>query len=256
LENGELLEDVIKKLFNFINEKFIKNKINYAFIMSEKFLNSLNKECKNKNVENSFLISNYIDIVEQFILFYNLYENEVPNLKILQLKEILSILCLKPQTDITQHCLIELNTLARIVNRMIRDGKTFSVKDYNMTKFEKNNILKIKSNDVVNQKEKGKIIKSNIEEESLNIKVKNHKNENEVNFNYFNTTTFNNDVYETEVNIDKEKTFKNNNIIKIENIKKNKVKDKKKIIKNKVNDKTESNNNDINTKNENLDNQE
>ena len=71
-------------------------------------------------------MSLYINFEEEFMNLYNLKKNKT--LMKLKLKDMLIILSLKPQKDINKKNLIELNTLARIVNRMTRDGNEFNVR--------------------------------------------------------------------------------------------------------------------------------
>lgn len=125
LESAEESHEVLKNFNAFIHENYINKKYSIAFVVKEKatmdeIINTFNLNQENKNIPIFQNLSKYFILTEEFKKFYKLQEDK-------SLNEILAYLSLK-QNDNSRPSIMELNTLARIVNRMIKDGHVFKIK--------------------------------------------------------------------------------------------------------------------------------
>ena len=125
LENTENLSDTLDKFTKFIKDSFISSNQSLAFVTKDKSLinEQLTNECKIKGISLSPIFEKNINLIKEFKNFY-----KVDNISDdVNLSELLNYLSLK-QTDSTTPTLFTLNTIARIVNRMIKDGHVFKIK--------------------------------------------------------------------------------------------------------------------------------
>jgi hypothetical protein len=125
LETSENLSDTLDKFTKFIKDSFISSNQSLAFVTKDNNLinEQLINECKIKGITLSPIFEKNINLLKEFKNFY-----KVENLNDdVNLSELLNYLSLK-QTDSTTPTLFTLNTIARIVNRMIKDGHIFKIK--------------------------------------------------------------------------------------------------------------------------------
>jgi hypothetical protein len=119
------LADTLVKFTKIINDNLLSSNQTIAFVTKDNSLinEQLTNECKLKGITLPQIFDKNINIVREF---KNFYKNEDIGDNV-HLSELLNILSLK-QTDAPTPTIYSLNTIARIVNRMIKDGHIFKIK--------------------------------------------------------------------------------------------------------------------------------
>ena len=118
------IEDAIDKLNNLIKENYINHNDNFGIVyVNNDLMNILRGKLKYKNYYTFNLFDSY---------------NEYYQKKFETLNKILADINLKPNNKFSP-CPKELNTMARIVNKMIKDGKKFSAEQINNQNINTNN---------------------------------------------------------------------------------------------------------------------
>jgi hypothetical protein len=125
LEVSENLPDTLNKFTKIVTDNLILSNQSIAFVTKDNSLinEQLANECKLKGIILPQIFEKNINIVKEF---KNFYKNEDISDDV-NLSELLNLLSLK-QTDASTPTLFTLNTIARIVNRMIKDGHVFKIK--------------------------------------------------------------------------------------------------------------------------------
>lgn len=141
LEKADDLLEVLKKFNIFIFETYTKNNFSYAFITKDEWLlgTQLKREATQKGIKLGYNLDKYFNLISEFKFFYKLEKSAATSQT--ELKDLLIFLNLK-QTEATRPSMMELNTLVRIVNRMIKDGNNFNFHSSN----RQSEVLKSKSN--------------------------------------------------------------------------------------------------------------
>lgn len=136
LESAEDIQQVLLKFNKFIYDNYTSKNHTIAFVTKDNSLLSgqLPDECTQKNIKLGSIFEKYINLLSEIKKFYKINDKEG-----VDLNDILQFLSLK-QMDSSRPCLMELNTIARIVNRMIKDGYAFSSKGYYTHKSLKNQV--------------------------------------------------------------------------------------------------------------------
>lgn len=124
LENAEDLLTVLKKFNMFIFESFTNNNFSFALLTKDDWLLGRNgqliKEAQLKNIKLGYHFSKYINLIREFKSYYKV--EKIGDSKTIDLQEILQFYSLKRQTEVERPTLQELNTMVRIVNRMVKEG--------------------------------------------------------------------------------------------------------------------------------------
>jgi inhibitor of KinA sporulation pathway (predicted exonuclease) len=124
LENAEELLVVLKKFNMFIFESFINNNFSFALLTKDDWLLGRNgqliKEAQWKNIKLGYHFTKYINLIREFKCYYKV--DKIGDSKTIDLQEILQFYSLKRQTEVERPTLQELNTMVRIVNRMVKEG--------------------------------------------------------------------------------------------------------------------------------------
>ena len=149
------IEEAIEKLNKLIKENYINHNDNFGIVyVNNDLMNILRNKLKYKNYYAFNLFDSY---------------NEYYQKKFETLNKILSDINLKPNNKFSP-CPKELNTMARIVNKMIKDGKKFSAESINNQNTNNNNLnnkeIKINNNSYNNinnkQLENNEVMNSDI----------------------------------------------------------------------------------------------
>lgn len=131
LENTFNLQETINSFNKFLFDEYISNDLKFAFITKNDSLigEQLFKETKIKGIILPNYYSSYLNLIEEYKAIYNTtLTNEE------DLNDILKQLNLKPteKEPNDRASFIEIKTLVRIVNRIVRDGKSFRTLNKNL----------------------------------------------------------------------------------------------------------------------------
>jgi hypothetical protein len=138
LQNSENLADALERFVKLLKENFISRDLNIGIIAKDNWLINeyLYKDCLRKGVEFPQLFQKNLSLVCEFKNFYaidSINEKEEVNVN-----DLLSHLSLK-ETESSSPSLKVLNTIARIVNRMIKDGYVFKQSSFQNSNAKKQN---------------------------------------------------------------------------------------------------------------------
>jgi hypothetical protein len=113
-----------------MKENFITNDVTIGFVAKDSWLINeyLYNDCKNKGVEFPEMFNRNISLVSEFKNFYKV--DTIDDKEEVNVKDLLAHLSLK-ETESSTPCITILNTMARIVNRMIKDGYVFKTSSFN-----------------------------------------------------------------------------------------------------------------------------
>jgi len=127
LEKSDDLLEVLKKFNIFIFETYTKNNFSFAFITKDDWLlgSQIKRESVQKGIKLGYHLDKYFDLIKEFKMFYRI--DKINSKDTPDLKDLLQYLNLK-QTEVTRPSMMELNTIVRIVNRIIKDGHQFRFK--------------------------------------------------------------------------------------------------------------------------------
>ena len=127
----------MNKFTKIVTDNLLSTNQSIAFVTKDDSLikDQLKNECTLKGITMPQIFDKNINIVREFKKFYK--NDEISD--DVNLSELLNLLSLK-QTDAPTPTLFTLNTIARIVNRMIKDGHVFKIKS-DKPKIEPNVII-------------------------------------------------------------------------------------------------------------------
>jgi RNA recognition motif-containing protein len=121
LESSPDLQDVLKDFHTFIVENFTSKNSNFALLTKDDWLlgrqGQLVSEAREKNIKLGDHFNKYINLIREFKIYYNKSEDENPDLN-----DILKFYSLKRGTEVIRPTMQEVNTMVRIVNRMVKEG--------------------------------------------------------------------------------------------------------------------------------------
>jgi hypothetical protein len=137
LQSSESLSDSLDRFIKLVKENFVARDFMIGFLAKDNWLINeyLYNDCKIKGVEFPEIFNKNMSLVSEFKNFYKL--DAINEKEEVNVNDLLVHLALK-ETESSTPSLKILNTIARIVNRMIKDGYVFKASTFNTIKRQNN----------------------------------------------------------------------------------------------------------------------